>query len=99
MEEAYNPFFTPEGRPVPRGPEVTTWHELISVVHSGQAVSAVAEEATRYYPWPGLAYLPIRDAPPCRWVLVWRTAGETPLVCALARAAEHRASLLSVVTK
>jgi hypothetical protein len=87
MEEAFNPFFTPSGRPVPRGPEVATWHEEMSVVHSGEAVTAVVADAARYYPWPGLAYLPIRDAPPCRWVLVWRTAGETPLVRALAQAA------------
>ncbi|MGW7046872.1 hypothetical protein ACWGDT_30110 [Streptomyces avermitilis] len=75
-----------------RGPEVATWHEDMSVVHSGEAVTAVVAEAARYYPWPDLVYLPVRDAPPCRWVLVWRTAGETPLVRALAQAAHDTAN-------
>ena len=40
-----------------------------------------------YYPWPGIAYLPIEDAPSYEWALVWRTGYTNPLVRALAEAA------------
>ncbi|MEU2249677.1 LysR family transcriptional regulator [Streptomyces sp. NPDC019224] len=86
MEEALNPRYTPSGRPVPRGPRVTTWQEALSVVASGQATAAVPAEAPDFYAWPGLVFLPIRDAPPCRWALAWRTAAETPLIRAYADA-------------
>jgi DNA-binding transcriptional LysR family regulator len=92
VEEAFNPFHTPAGRPIPRGPKVATWHEEMTAVSSGQAVSAAAAEAARFYPWPNIVYLPIRDAPPCQWALVWRTAGETPLVRAFVQAARDIAA-------
>ena len=31
-------------------------------------------------------YIPILDAPPCQWALIWRTAGEPALIRAFARA-------------
>ncbi|MET7464761.1 LysR family transcriptional regulator [Nonomuraea sp. NPDC005501] len=87
MEETLAPFHTPAGRPIRHAPKVSTWQEVLSVVSSGEAVAGVAAEAAHYYPWPSLAFVPIRDAAPCRWALVWRTAGESPLVRALAQAA------------
>jgi DNA-binding transcriptional LysR family regulator len=91
MEETFNPFRTPSGRPIRRGPTVSSWHEEMSVVASGQAVTAVASEAARFYPWPKIVYVPIRDAPPCRWAFVWRTAAETPLIRVFAQAAADAA--------
>lgn len=91
MEEAFQPFRTPSGRPVPRGPSVSSWDDQVEAVASGQAVLAVPAEAARFHPWPNLTYLPVRDAPPFHWAFTWRTAGETPLIRALARAAhDHR---------
>ncbi|WP_405901730.1 LysR family transcriptional regulator [Streptomyces sp. NBC_00727] len=86
MEEVLNPRHTPSGRPVRRGPRVTTWQEALSAVASGQATAAVPAEVPDFYAWPELVFLPIRDAPPCRWALVWRTAAETPLIRAFADA-------------
>ncbi|MFJ3089521.1 LysR family transcriptional regulator [Streptomyces sp. NPDC086838] len=86
MEEALNPRHTPSGRPVRRGPRVNTWQEALSVVASGQATAAVPAETRDFYAWPSLAYVPIRDAPPCRWALVWRAAAESPLTRAFAEA-------------
>ncbi|MFG1708538.1 LysR family transcriptional regulator [Nonomuraea sp. M3C6] len=87
MEEVLNPHRTPTGRPVGRGPKVTTWQEALTAVSSGQAVAGVIAEFAEFYPWPSLAFIPIRDAAPCRAALVWRTANETPLIRALAQAA------------
>ncbi|GAA4634040.1 LysR family transcriptional regulator [Actinoallomurus vinaceus] len=92
VEEVFQPFHTPSGRPVPRGPLVANFDDELKAVSSGQAVLAVPAEAARFYPWPNLVSLPIRDAPPIRWALVWRTAAETPIVQAFAQAAtDHTA--------
>ncbi|MGW2130124.1 LysR family transcriptional regulator [Streptomyces coelicoflavus] len=80
------PSHTPGGRPIRRGPKVSTFQEVAAVVASGTAVSLVHEVAARYYPWPGLRYLRPYDAPTVSWALIWPTAGETEPVLELARA-------------
>ncbi|MEV4111933.1 LysR substrate-binding domain-containing protein [Nonomuraea sp. NPDC049695] len=94
MEEAIIPYRTPAGRLIPRGPKVSTWQEVLSAVSSGEAVAGIGAELARFYPWPSLAFVPIRDAPPIQWALVWRTTAESPLIPTLAQAvAEHRPAL------
>lgn len=85
MEEVFQPFRTPSGRPVPRGPIVTNWDDQMKAVNAGQAVIACPAEAARFYPWPDLLYLPIRDAPPIEWALVWQTSNTSRLPLALAQ--------------
>ena len=87
MEETLAPHRTPSGRPIRHAPKVATWQEALTAVSSGQAVAGVAAEAARFYPWPSLAFVPVQDASPCRWALVWRTADENPLIRALVQAA------------
>jgi DNA-binding transcriptional LysR family regulator len=87
MEEVLNPYHTPAGRPVPRGPKVKTWHDALATVSAGRAVAAVSADIPAFYSWPTLVYLPVRDAPPIQWALVWRAAAETSLVRAFARTA------------
>ncbi|MER5226716.1 LysR family transcriptional regulator [Streptomyces flaveus] len=85
---ALEPFHTPNGRPIVRGPVVTTFQEVEGfVLHEGLA-AVVHAEGPRYYQRPGIVYIPIEDAPPGRWALIWRAAAETELVRAYARAAE-----------
>lgn len=64
----------------------TRRHDRCCGVATGRGVSAVAAQAALFYPWPGLAFVPIRDAPICRWALVWRTAAESPLIRAFSQA-------------
>ncbi len=85
VEEVFQPSHTPAGRPIRRGPQVASWHDQLTAVSSGQAVAATVAEAARFYPWPNLVYVPVRDAPPCRWALVWRTANAGPLLLAFAQ--------------
>jgi DNA-binding transcriptional LysR family regulator len=89
MEEAFHPRRTPAGRAVKRGPAVSSWHEQMSAVAAGPVVCAVAAEARQFYPRPDIVYRPLLDAPPCRWALVWRTDRHSPLVRALAEAADR----------
>jgi DNA-binding transcriptional LysR family regulator len=86
LEASFQPFRTPAGRPIPRGPMPTTWHESLGIVAAGRGVVGVAAEAARFYPWPGLAFVPIEDAPPVPWALVSRTTDQTPLIRAFAEA-------------
>jgi DNA-binding transcriptional LysR family regulator len=85
MEEVFQPFHTPSGRPIPRGPVVTNWDDQLKAVSAGQAVIACPAEVARFYPWPNLLFLPIRDAPPIEWALIWRASEESQLVRALAQ--------------
>ncbi|MFF2371588.1 LysR family transcriptional regulator [Agromyces sp. NPDC058110] len=68
------PTETPSGRPIRRGPTVSTYSEVLAVVADSEVVCPVPDEGRRYYPWPGVRYVPIRDAPPVRWALLRRTA-------------------------
>lgn len=84
MEEAFQPFRTPSGRLIARGPVVTNWDDQLKAVSGGQAVIACPAETARFYPWPNLAYIPVRDAPPCRWAFAWHTSNNNPLIQAFA---------------
>ncbi|WP_432587036.1 LysR family transcriptional regulator [Streptomyces sp. HD1123-B1] len=87
MEEVFQPFRTPSGRPVARGPEIANWDDQLKAAGVGQSVSAAAAEAARFYAWPGLVYVPVRDAAPVRWAFAWLTENRNPLIRALARTA------------
>lgn len=88
--EAKIPVRTPSGRPIPRsGSRPSTFHEVLTLVSARQCVTPVNEHAAPYYAaYPGVVFVPIHDAPTTEWALVWRTAHETPLVRALAHAAQ-----------
>lgn len=87
--EAMLPSATPEGRPVPRGPRAATFHEVLALVAEGRVVSPLNAHVTRYYAHPGVALVPIADAPATEWSLVWPAARETPLVRAFTTAARE----------
>ena len=89
MEETFQPFRTPSGRLIARGPVVANFDDQLKAVGAVQAVVACPAEVARFYPWPNLAFVPVRDAPPCRWVFAWRADGASPLIRALAGAAGH----------
>ncbi|MFG2396844.1 LysR family transcriptional regulator [Streptomyces lydicus] len=86
-ETAVLPTRTPAGRPVRRGPAVTTFYEILSLVAAGDAVCTVPDEGRRYNAHTDVVHLTLHDAPPVQWALIWRTDRATPLVHALAEAA------------
>ncbi|MFC4018728.1 LysR family transcriptional regulator [Micromonospora sp. GCM10011542] len=83
------PLRTPSGHPIRIGPSVSNFQEMIPILVTGEAVSPVHAQAARYYARPDIAYVPIRDAAPARWGLIWRTGNETELIRAFARTAEQ----------
>ncbi|MEU7798746.1 LysR family transcriptional regulator [Micromonospora arborensis] len=86
------PLRTPSGRLIRIGPSVSNFQEMIPILATGEAVSPVHAQAARYYARPDIAYVPIRDAPPGRWGLIWRTGHETELIRSFADTAQHLGS-------
>ena len=84
------PPHTPGGRPIRRGPKVTTFQETLAVVASGDAICPVHGESVRYYQRPGVVFVPIQDAPIGTWVLVWCAERESALVRGFAQAARDQ---------
>lgn len=82
--DVLSPRFTPSGRPIRRGPRISTNEESLAAVASGQAVAPAAESDARYFQRPGITYVPFRDAPAQQWAPVWRAADETALIRAFA---------------
>jgi DNA-binding transcriptional LysR family regulator len=88
MEEAFQPFHTPSGRPIARGPIIYSWEDILKTVAAGKAVVAAAVESAGFYPRPDVVWIPVRDAPPIRWAFIWRATDTNPLITALADAVD-----------
>nr|WP_206314166.1 LysR family transcriptional regulator [Streptomyces coryli] len=87
------PFHTPGGRQIPIGPIVTTVEQMIPVLATGEAMSPMGSQSIEYLPHPGVTYVPIHDAEPLRWALVWSAAAETEAVRTLADVVRERGPL------
>jgi len=85
--ESMVPMRTPLGRRIPRGPAARTFHEILSLVASGQCVHPLGEIAARYNRPPGVVFLPIHDAPALHWALTWRSTADNPAIHVLAQTA------------
>ncbi|WP_074999273.1 LysR family transcriptional regulator [Streptomyces qinglanensis] len=85
------PAATPAGRPVRQGPQGGTFSEILALVASRQGVFPVGEHAARFYPRPGVTYVPLGDAPPVRWAPVWLETNETGSVRAFVTCAAETA--------
>ncbi|WP_433466090.1 LysR family transcriptional regulator [Spirillospora sp. CA-128828] len=81
------PSRSPSGRRIPRGPIARTFHEILSLVASGQCVHPLGEIAARYNSPPGIVFLPMPDAPTLQWALTWRSTADSPIIRALAQTA------------
>ncbi|TYB57419.1 LysR family transcriptional regulator [Nonomuraea sp. PA05] len=93
--EALVPRRTPSGRLIPIGPIVNNSAEMLPLLSNGEAVSPAHAHAARYFPRPDITYVPIHDAPPARWALIWRTAAQSDLVRDLAHTATRLGPIMS----
>lgn len=62
-----------------------TLQETLTLVGAGRGVAEVGAQTRRYSPRPDVVYVPISDAPPVRWCLLWHEDRETARV----RAFDH----------
>lgn len=82
------PQQTDDGRPIVRGPAFATTEEMLALVGAGKGTYPVPVQAAQFYARPDVAYIPIHDAAPFEWALVWRNDGETARVRAFNQAAQ-----------
>ncbi|MEU8801888.1 LysR family transcriptional regulator [Spirillospora sp. NPDC048819] len=64
-----------------------TLQETLTMVGAGEGVVRVGAHVRRYHARPDVAYVPLEDAPPVEWGLVWRAGGDSARVRAFADAA------------
>lgn len=64
-----------------------TLQEALTLVGAGRGVAEVGAQTRRYYPRPDVVYVPISDAPPVEWCLMWHADGETARVRAFGEVA------------
>lgn len=74
----YFPRRTPSGRPIPQGPATRFWPEVLVHVSMGVGVSTVALRAKEFHSRPGLAFVPLNDAPPIDYGFLWPRTGLSP---------------------
>jgi DNA-binding transcriptional LysR family regulator len=93
----YFPRSTPGGKPIRRGPAVAEWETAWSHVASGKGAFIAgkwADDDRYHYARSDLAFVPIHDAPPIEWGLLWRSDAETVMVKAFVKAiVEQRAAM------
>ncbi len=85
------PAHTPSGRAIARGPAVTNMQEALMLVAGGRGALLAAAHARTYYARPGVTYVPLADAEPVGYGLVWRAGNDTGAVRAFAAAARRAA--------
>ncbi|MEJ2865489.1 LysR family transcriptional regulator [Actinomycetospora flava] len=85
---APEPWCTPGGATVERGPSAATFQDLVGAVARGEGVCPLGAHAADYFSRPTIAFVPFADdAPPVAWCLAWRAGRPSSLVDALALAA------------
>ncbi|MFH8607828.1 LysR family transcriptional regulator [Streptomyces sp. NPDC018029] len=83
------PSTTPSGRPIGRGPGVTNMQEALTLVAGGKGALLAPAHTATYFARPRIAYVPLTDAAPTGYGLVWRRDQETGAVAAFARTARE----------
>ena len=78
---------TPTERPIEPGPEARSFQEALTLVGAGRGLLPIGAHIRRYYMRPDVAYVPLQDAPPVHWRLMWRADGATARVQVFAAAA------------
>jgi DNA-binding transcriptional LysR family regulator len=78
--EALLPTRTPAGRPILRGPAVTTFQELLAMIANRQGLAVPHDHSVHYYTHPGVVLVPVRDAAPTEWAMVHRKDDVHPRV-------------------
>ncbi|GAA1216779.1 LysR family transcriptional regulator [Pseudonocardia alaniniphila] len=86
------------GDPVRRSDDVTfTPHDVLLSAALARGVGSSVQSFRRFYSWPGVAFVPIRDAPVEQTVLASRATDRRPVVAAFRSIATTLASTVNAV--
>jgi DNA-binding transcriptional LysR family regulator len=88
LPDYWDASLVPQQTPLVRGPAFTTTEEMLALVGAGKGTYPVPAQVIQFYARPDVAYVPIHDAPPFEWALVWGNTGETARVRAFNEAAQ-----------
>lgn len=80
--------FADVARTTPIEPRATL-QETLTLVGAGRGVAEVGAQTRRYYPRPDVVYVPISDAAPVEWCLMWHEDRETARVRAFSQVADE----------
>ncbi|MFJ9829663.1 LysR family transcriptional regulator [Streptomyces sp. NPDC101160] len=69
------------------GEAALTYNEVLTLVGAGEGVFVVGAHVRRYFARPDVVYVPVADAEPVEWGLVWLAEGATARVRAFGEAA------------
>ncbi|AYF72815.1 LysR family transcriptional regulator [Nocardia yunnanensis] len=83
-ENEYVPFYTPSGRPVEKVLVTTGQEETMAAVGHDGVIHSRGAHVSRYTNRPDIVSIPIHDATPLYWVLVWRADRENAGIRGLA---------------
>ncbi|GGT68287.1 LysR family transcriptional regulator [Streptomyces sp. NPDC002012] len=83
------PHLTPAGRPVEPGPQFETLQEALALIDAGEGAFVMGAQVSRFYARPGVAYLPLSDAPPLEWAPTWLVTNTAPQIHAFNQAAQN----------
>ena len=61
-----------------------TVEDWLYLIRAGEGIDTAPAAVSRYFAWPGVAYVPLVDAAPCTLALVRRRDRDTALVAKLA---------------
>lgn len=75
-----SPRRTPNGRPIATGPGITSLQEALMLIASGKGALLTGAHTAAHQPRPGIAYVPVIDAPTVRYGLAWRADENTAAV-------------------
>ncbi|MEU4396599.1 LysR family transcriptional regulator [Kribbella sp. NPDC023855] len=82
------PRRTPSGRPIERTYRVESLQAGVALVLAGKGIGPIIAQFAQYNQHPGMAYVPLENAPSVASALVWSAARETELIRDFARLAE-----------
>lgn len=84
LYDEYFPQVTPGGRPIRRGPRITSTSDVLQLVARGEVVHPTVASFLEYYRHPEVTGVPLKDVGDAESVLVWVTDRETATIRAFA---------------
>jgi hypothetical protein len=79
----FNPFETPKGRSIGRGPVVVDVEQMFDATANGEVVQPLSGHAARYHQRPDVVYRPFRQEWRISWGPIWKADNENAGIRAL----------------
>ncbi|WP_020015565.1 LysR family transcriptional regulator [Promicromonospora sukumoe] len=76
--DVFNPFHTPRGRTITRGPLVADLEQAFSATANGEVAQPLGGHAARYYRRPDLTYRQFRQDWTISWGPIWQSENDSP---------------------